>query len=98
MNAARARWSAQSVVVLRAAVDVVEGTVFIHGDVVELRNRQVGQEGPVLAAVEALVDAAVATHAIVAWAPRIDPDHVIVHMSPFLSQASQRFAAIVAHL
>jgi hypothetical protein len=59
VDAVGARGAALGVVVLRAAVDVVEGLVVVDRDLVELRHRQVGDEAPGLREVEALVEAAV---------------------------------------
>src|SRR5260370_26127195 len=55
-----ARRAAKAVVVLRTAVDGVERLRVIHGNVIELRDRQIGLENPVLALVETLVHDAVA--------------------------------------
>src|SRR5207244_6133571 len=44
MHAARPGRTAESEVVLRAAIDVVERPGFVRGDVVELRHRQVRLE------------------------------------------------------
>ena len=98
VDAARAGRAAEREVVLGAAVDVVKRTGVVHGDVVELRDRQIGHELPVGAAVEALVDAAVAAHEIVIVVAGVDPDLVIVDVLPFFAERVQRLATVVGNL
>src|SRR5262245_1784227 len=98
VDAAIARRAADGVVVLGAAVDVVERCAFIHGDVIELRYWQVGDEPPVGGLVMALVDAAVAADEIVIGVVGVDPQAVIVHVAEFGAEVAQRFAAVVGNL
>src|SRR5260370_25739579 len=90
-----ARRAAKAVVVLRTAVDVVERLRVIHGNVIELRDRQIGFENPVLALVETLVHDAVAAHQIAIVVLGIDPDLVIVHVLAAAGKRRQRAAAVV---
>src|SRR5262249_44790017 len=90
--------AAECEIVLRAAVDVVERSALVDGDVIELGYGQVGHEVPVGAAVEALVDAAIAADTVVLCILWIDPDNVVVDVAPLLAEAAQRPAAVVAHL
>ena len=66
VGAARSRRSAEREIVLGAAIDVIERSGAVHGDVVELGDGQVRLEAPVDAAVVAFVDAAIAADQIVA--------------------------------
>ena len=84
------RRAAEAVVVLRAAVDVIERRVLADGDVVHLRGGQVGFEDPGGGAVEAFVEAAVAAHQVVIVVLRVDPDFVIVHV--LVARAAARSA------
>src|SRR5205085_2641852 len=82
-NAARIpgpRGTAKAEIVLRAAIYVIEWHCVIHCDVIELRDRQVGLEYPVLSLVEAFINAAVTAHHVTAIVLGIDPDLVIVDM------------------
>ena len=82
-SAARARRTTKTEVVLRAAVNVVERFRVVGGDVVELRDRKILFEVPVRAAIETLVNSAVATNQIMIGVGRIDPDVVIVDVLDF---------------
>ena len=66
----RPRRPAERVVVLRAAVDVVERRRVVDVDVVELRQRQVLEEDPVRAAIERSIQSAVvADEQVIACSP-----------------------------
>jgi hypothetical protein len=58
-GAARARGAAETEVVLRAAVDVIEGQGVVGRDIIELRDRQILFEVPGGRAVVRFVEAAV---------------------------------------
>jgi hypothetical protein len=77
---------------------MIERAAFVDADVVKLRYGQIGHEGPVGAAVEAFVDAAVAADPIVPRVLRVDPNGMIVDVAPLLPELPQLLAAIVAHL
>jgi hypothetical protein len=85
VRAAVANRPAHGGVVLRAAVNVIERRVLVHGHVIKLRNRQIALKLPVLGAVEAFIDAAVAADQIVVGIVRIDPQGVIVHVFELLA-------------
>src|SRR5262249_35883000 len=87
-SAARLRWPAKTVIILCAAVNVVEGFRVVGGDVVELRYRQILFEVPVLATIVALINTAVTTDEIVIRISRIDPDIVIVDVLVLLAEAA----------
>ena len=89
--------AAEAVVVLRAAVDVVEGRVLADGDVVHLGGGQVLLEVPGGGAVEGFVEAAVAAHQVMVVVLRVDPDIVIVHVLVAGAERGDGAAAIVAH-
>ena len=92
-----ARGAADAVVVLRAAIDVVERRVFIHRHVVELAGREVFFEDPGAGAVEALIQAAVASHHIVIVVLRVHPDIVIVDVLVARAELAGGAAAIVGN-
>ncbi len=89
------RRATEAEVVLRAAIDVVERLRVIGGDIVKLGHGKIRFEDPVLGLVEALVDAAVASHPVMIVILRIDPDFVIVDVLVAAGQRRQRAAAIV---
>src|SRR5205823_2423191 len=74
----RSRRPAEGEVVLGAAVDVVKGERVVDVELVELGDREVGEELVVLAAIEALVQTTVATDEEVLGIVGIDPDDVVV--------------------
>ena len=74
----RPRRAAEGEVVLRAAIHVIERQRVVDVELVELSDRQIGEELVALAAVEALVQPAVAADEQVIAVVRIDPDDVIV--------------------
>ena len=95
---ARARRAAQCGVVLRAAIDVVERRGVVDADAVELRDRQVGLETPVLAAVKTLIHAAVTANEQVVGVARVDPERVIIHVAVLARHALERLPAIFGHV
>ncbi len=97
VGGAIARRAAQAVVILRAAIDVVEGRVVIDRDVVELGDGQIGFEMPVGGAVETFVDAAVIAHEVVVRVVRVNPQRVVIDVHETAAQRHERRAAIVAH-
>jgi hypothetical protein len=95
VRVARARRPPEVEVVLRAAVDVVEGRRVVGRHVVELRDGEVLFEVPVLPAIPALVDAAVAADEVVARVVWIDPDVVVIDVLRSLAQRLERAPAVV---
>src|SRR5437588_7812473 len=92
---ARARWTTERIIVLRAAKHVIERRRVVGGDVIELGDGQVALEKPIRAAVVTLIDAAVTADQIVIVIRWVDPDFVIVDVLRSLAQPSQRAAAII---
>ena len=82
-------------VVLRPAVDVVEGEGVVEGQLVELRHRQVLEEAPGLAPVARLVDAAVAAVEDVAGVALDEGHGVVVAVLVRLVDAAPGLAAVV---
>ena len=93
-----ARRSAERIVVLQPAVDVVERHRVVHVHVVVLRERQVLEEHPGRRAIERTVEPAVVADHHVVRIRRIDPDDVVVDVHVSLSQRVHRLAAVVGHL
>src|SRR6185369_14860122 len=79
-----------------AAVDVVERQVVVDADAVELGDRQVLDEVPVLAAVPALVDAAVVAVDQVVGVVGVDPQRVVVDVLAVLEAGRPSLAAVLA--
>ena len=96
--AQRLRRPAQRVVVLRAAVDVVERLVVGGRDLVELGQRQVGEEVPVLAEVMSLVQPAVVAEDQMLGVVRVEGDRVMVHVHALRGEPAPRLAPVVGHL
>ncbi len=90
----RARRAAQRVVVLGAAVDVVEGLRVVDRHPVELGDRQVLEEALGRAAVEGLVDAAVAADEEVVGVVGVDPQGVVVDVLVLLADPLEGLAAV----
>ena len=80
------RRAAEGGVVLRAAVDVVEGLRVVDRHPVELRHREVRLELPRRAAVPRLVDAAVVAVQEVVGVLRVDPEGVVVDVLGLLAR------------
>ncbi len=85
-------------VVLRTAVDVVEGLVVVDGQLVELRHRQVGDELPVLAQVPSLVEAAVAADQEVVRVLGIEDHGVVVAVLVLVADVAEGRPAVVGDL
>src|SRR5574341_617288 len=96
--AARSGRPAERVVVLRAAVNEIPWRLVIYRDIVELRDRQVGFEMPVRAAIKAFVDATIAANEIIVRVVRINPDRVVVNVFQPLAEWTLRSAAVVRNL
>ena len=80
MIASRPAWSPVRVVVLQAAVDVVRiGHVKIH--IVKLLDRDVGDEGPVVALVPSGIQATVVAEDHVVRIGGVDPEVVVIHVN-----------------
>ena len=92
------RRSAERIVVLQSAVDVIERRRVVGVDVVVLRERQVREEGPGRGAIKRAVEAAVVADQQVAGVVRIDPDDVVVDVHVPLAKRPQRLTAIVGDL
>ena len=90
--------TAERVVVLRAAIDVIERNIVVDIDVVKLSDRQVRFEVPVRSAVKALVHAAVAAHEHIIRVLWIDPDRVIVDVLEAFAERPLRAAGVVRDL
>ena len=90
-----ARRAAVAVVVLRAAVDVVEGLVIVDSHLVILGNRHVVDEAPRLAQIEALVDAAVIAHDQIIVVVRIERHGVMVDVFRIVLEFGKRLAAVL---
>ena len=90
----RARRTAHRVVVLRAAVDVVEGLRLVSADSVELRERQVLFEVPVGTAVPRVKQATIATNQQVVWIARINPQRMVIDVAMLVADVAPRLAAI----
>ena len=93
-----ARGTALGVVVLGAAVDVVEGLRVVEGDLVELRHGQVRAEAPRGAVVVGLVDAAVASHEQVLGVGGVEDQGVVVGVLRRVAEAAEVRAAVVGHV
>ena len=93
---ARTRRSAEALVILGASVHIIERKGIIHGDIVELHERQVRLEIPGLGAIPGFVYAAITAHQIMPGVVGIDPNGVIVHVLRLGRQRLNGFSAIVA--
>ncbi len=91
----RARRAAEGEVVLGAAVDVVERLAVVDRHLVELHGRQIRLPGPALAAVEGLVDAAVAADDEVIRAFGVDPERVVVDVLVPFADLRERGAGVL---
>ena len=89
--------SAYTLVVLRTAVNVVEGLRVIDGDIVKLGYRQIVLVAPVHTAIETFIHAAIAAHEVIVRIRRINPDHVIVHMLVSLAEVTECLATVVGN-
>ena len=89
---------AQRVVVLGAPVDGVHRGRVVHVHPVELGHRQVLEEAPGRAAVEALVEAPVAPDEVVVDVVGVDPHRVVVHVLVAFAQVPPGLARVVRHL
>ena len=98
LAADRPRRPPHGVVVLRAAVDVVERLVVVHRHAVELRDGQVGMEPPGAAAVPGFVHAAVVADDEVVGVVRIDPQRVAVHVHAAPLDVPPGAAAVLGHV
>ena len=98
MLGARPRWPAERIVVLQAAVDVVERRRVVDVDVVVLRNRQVSEERPGRRAIVRTIETAVVADHQVIGVLRVDPDDVVVDVHEALAQRVHRLAAVVGDL
>ena len=94
----RTRGSVLSRVVLRAADDVVERLVVVHGDFIELGHGQVRNELPVRAQVPALVQSAVATSQQVVGVVRVEHQRMVVDVLVQLTHFSKSFATVFGDL
>ena len=94
MHVVRSRGSALGGVVLGASVNVVERSVVVQGDLVELRDRQVLGEAVVHSAVPRLVEPAVAADDQMVGILRVDPERVVIDVLPALAQGVKGLAAI----
>ena len=95
----RARRAAERVVVLQAAVDVVERRRVVDVDVVELRERQVLEEDPGARRGRTIDTARRRCRPACGLVfVGIDPDDVIVDVHVARAQRAQRLAAVVRHL
>ena len=95
VGAGGARRTAEGEVVLGAAVDVVERLVVVDGDLVELGDRQVGEELPGGAAVTGLVQAAVTADQQAVGVVRVDPHGVVVDVLGDHRHAAEALAAVL---
>ena len=82
-------------VVLRSAVNIVEGRGIVGGDIIDLHNWEIPFEVPIRAAIVAFVHSAVTADQVMFVVVWIDPDFVIVDMLGFLAQTAQGPATIV---
>src|SRR5436853_2674223 len=96
-GASRTRRTSKAVVVLSAAVYIIERRGVVDGYIIELRYRQVGFEGPVGAAVKAFINASVASSQVIGRVVRIDPQRMIVYVLGFLAETAQGASAVVAN-
>ena len=93
-----ARRAAERVVVLQAAVDVVERLGVVDIDVIELRQGEVLEEHPCAACVETAIEAAVVADEHVIRVLRIHPDDVVVDVHGSLPKRLERLGPIVRDL
>ncbi len=93
-----ARRTALRVVVLGAAVDVVEGLGVVDRHAVVLPQRHVGLELPGRAGVPGLVDAAVAADQQVVGVGRVDPQRVVVDVAVLALHPAPALAAVAGDL
>src|ERR1700736_2024568 len=89
--------AAEAEIVLRATVNVIERRGVVYRDIVELRDRKVCLEYPVLSLVEALIYPSVATDQLTAVVLRIDPDLMIIDMLVAGRKRRERTAAVARH-
>ena len=94
----RPRRATHGVVVLRPAVDVVEGFVVGGGDLVVLGQRQVGEMAPVLPEVEGLVESSVVAQDQMLGIVRVEGDGVMVDVHAPRRQPAPGLAAVVGRL
>jgi len=93
----RARGPGLGAVVLRPAVDEVEGLRIVQGDLVELRDGEVLEEAPGLAAVPGFVDAPVAAVEDVAGVAGDECHRVVVAVLVLLADRPPRAPAVIGH-
>ncbi len=93
-----ARRAALCRVVLGAAVDVVEGLGVVDGHLVELGDREVGDEAPGGREVEALVEPAVGADEQVVGVVGVEGEGVVVGVLVLLGEPTERGATVVGDL
>src|ERR1039457_719022 len=89
--------AADAVVVLRAAIHLVERPILGNRDVIELSSGKVGLKHPGGGAVVAFIKAAIAAHQVVVVVLRVHPDVVVIHVFVAGAQRSLRATAVVRH-
>ena len=94
VTAVRPRGTHLGIVVLGAAIDVVERLGVIQGNVVELGDRQVGNEAPGGVTVEGLIEPAIRPEQHVVFQRRVEADRVVVHVLSLIVQIAESRAAI----
>ena len=87
----------ERIIILGAAINIVERRVIVDADLIELGYRQIGFEGPGSAAVEALVDPAVAAGQEIVGVVRIDPQGVVVDVLVALTHLAKVLTPILGH-
>ena len=95
MNDGRSRGRAERIVVLGTAAHIVEGLRVVRLNAVELRDREISHVSPCRTAVPAFVNAAVAADIEVFRVFRIDPQCMIVDVTPLQGQRCKRLAAVL---
>ena len=95
---ARAAWSTDREVVLRAAEDSIKRLRLVRRDAVVLRDRQVRREAPRASAIERLVHAAVAADDEMVGGVRVDPNRMVVDVLQILAHSAKGAPAVVGDL
>ena len=90
----RPRWATEAKVVLRATVDVIEGSIIVDGDFIKLCDGQISLEVPRLGRIPRLIDTAITTHQPVIRLVRVDPDTMVIDMLGIFSHFRKCLSSI----
>ena len=98
VGAGGTRGTTQCVVVLRAAIDVVERRAFIHRHTVELCHRQVRLVMPVCTAIPGFINAAIVAVDQMIGVGGVNPQRMIINVLVFFTETLPGFSAVFSHV